>query len=200
MKVVRFRDPETNETIYPEPFVTPSNAITPGLVANTPTVGALLLNPLLMAATISWDVRRPFESYPAHWRQADRTALLESATLPPVERLEIVSPHLPWKIEVHPRTPNLHITVFDVMTTIQAALKLRITLSEWSRFNDTGKRLTLTAKDLRVEEYDPGRRLDEIYHHPRRVDALGEFTQFAGLIPAPQRSRNSFDLELKRRD
>jgi hypothetical protein len=95
--------------------------------------------------------------------------------------------------------PNLHITVFDILATVYAALKPQITPGEWERFDTVRKRLTVAARDLRVQEYEPGRQADEMFNHPRRIDSLGELTRFAGLTPAPRRGPESFDLKLKRR-
>lgn len=201
---VRFVDPKTKRVVYPEPFQEHLNAVTPGLETNTPSVGALVVNPLLapanpLLASIKWDIRLPFDTYVEQWPQAERAKLAQSATLPPAVLLELQSPHLPWKIEVRPRTPVLHITVFDVLATIHAALEARIAPGEWDQFDTVGKRVIVAARGLRVQEYDPARQADEMYNHPRRIDSLGEFTRFAGLVPAPQRGLNSLDLKLKRR-
>lgn len=196
---VRFVDPETKRVVYPEPFQAPLNAVTPGLGINAPPVGAIIVNPLLAPVVLSWDVGRSFETLVEQWPQAELARLAQSATQPPQELIEIQSPHLPWKIEVRPRTPNVHVTVFDMLTTIYAALKLHITPDEWDQFNTVGKQDIVAARGLRVQEYDPVRQVDEMYDYPRRIDSLGELTRFAGLVPAPRRGPRSLDLKLKRR-
>ena len=196
---VRFVDPRTEEIVYPEPFETPSDAITPGLGTNAPPVSSLVLNPLLAPATLLWDVGRPVETYAEHWPQAERDKLSQRATWPPVGRLGLQSPHLPWRIEVLPRTPNIHVTVFDVLATIYMALRLQITPGEWEQFHIVEKSSIVAARGVRVRECDPNRQVDDMFQHPRRIDTLGERTRFAGLILAPHRGPDSLDLELKRR-
>ena len=196
---VRFVDPNTNGIVYPEPFETPTNTITPGLGTNVPQDGALILNPLLVAATISWDVRHPFRTCVEQWPQAERDRVAQSATLPPTRRLEFRSRYLPWGIEVLPGTSNLCVTVFDVLATIELALRPQITPEEWNTLNTAWKQMIVAARATRAQEYDPDRQANEMYKHPRRVDCLGEFTQFEGLVPAPRRSPDSLDLKLKRR-
>lgn len=196
---VRFVDPRTEEIVYPEPFEMPTNAVTPGLGTNAPPDGSLALNPLLVPAALLWDVGRPVETHAQHWPQAERDKLSQSATWPPVGRLGLQSPHLPWRIEALPRTPNIHVTVFDVLATIYVALRLQITPGEWDRFDTGEKSVIVGARGVRVRECDPDPQLDELYAHPRRIDTLGERTRFAGLILAPHRGPDSLDLELKRR-
>jgi hypothetical protein len=194
---VRFVDPQTNRIVSPEPLSeTPSNNATPRIGTNTPSVGALPINPLLAPATLPWDIRLPLESYLECCTQAQRAKLAESATQPPATRLELQSPQLPWRIEIRPRTPSLFVTVYDVLLTIQADLKLQITPEEWEQFEDAGKRLIVAARGARAQGCDPSKQVDELYNRPRRIDSLREFTRFAGLVPAPQRTSNSFDLKL----
>ena len=201
-KRVRFVDPQTNRILDLEPLTeTPSTAVTPHLGRNIPAVGALALIPLLAAATISWtwDVRFPVEVLEKHWVRAQQDVLEQSATRPPATLLHIRSPHLPWKVEIRPRTPNLFVTVYDVLSTIHGVLEPRITPQEWKRFEPIGKRVIVAERETRVRSYAPDRQVDEAFNHPRRIDSLGEFTRFAGLIPAPQRGPNEFDLKFKRR-
>jgi len=196
---VRFVDPNTNETLYPGPLEEALSAVTLDPEGDARPVAAIVLNPLLAPATISWeiDVSRPFEA--EHWPQAERDKLTQSATRPPDRQLDIQSPHLPWRIEVQARTPNLFVTVLDVLVAIQAALKLEITPEEWDLFGHARRCSTIATRGVRVENYyDSARRVDEMYRHPRRIDSLGEFTRFAGLVPAPGPSPTSFSLKLKR--
>jgi len=194
---VRFvLDPETGHVVYPEPFEAPSNVM-PNTGTNAPPAGPLQVNPLLAPATISWDVRLPFKSHVERWTQAERAKLAESATIPPTGRLELQSPQLPWRISVRPSTPNVFVTVYDVLSTIQESLEPQITRQEWKLFNYTNKCMILTARGTRVKNYQPGCQADEFYNHPRRVDSLGEFTWFAGLTPAPR--QGSVDLGFRRR-
>ena len=188
-------DPETGGILYPEAL----NATTPGLGSDALPVGAIAVNPLLAPTVLSWDVRRPFVPYVEEWPQQEREKLSQHATMPPTALLEIQSLHLPWKVEVRPRMPNLHVTVLDVLAAIHAALKPQITRGEWDRFDLVGKRQTVAARNVRVQEYDPARQAEEMYEHPRRIDYLGESTLFAGLIPAPRRGPNTLKLKLGRR-
>ena len=181
--------------MYPEPL----NVPTTGLGTSAPTVGAIAITPLLAQVAHLWDVRRPFETHAEQWPQEERAKLVQSATMPPTTLLEIQSSHLPWKIEVRPMTPNIQVTVLDVLATIYAALRPQITRGEWDRFDTAGRQQTVAARSVRVQECDSARQADELYHHPRRIDSLGEFTLFAGLVPAPQQGPNSFKLKLKRR-
>lgn len=192
---VRFIDPETGRVVYPEAL----NAPTTGLETGAPTVGTIAVNPLLAPLTLLWDVRRPFETLAEQWPQGERAKLGQSATMPPTTLLEIQSPHLPWRIEVRPMTQNLQVIVFDVLAAIHAALKPQITRGEWDRFDTAGKQQTVAARSARIQECDSARQADELYNHPRRIDSLGEFTLFAGLIPAPQQGPNCFKIKLKRR-
>lgn len=201
-KNVRFIDPKTKEIVYPEGL--PSNAVTPSLGTGIPPAGALVVNPLLtpvnpLLVPVVWDIRHPFDTHAEQWPPTERAKLKWSATLPPQILLEIRSPRLPWKIEVRPRTPDIHITVSEMLAAIHSALGSQITPGEWGQFDTAWKRSTVAARDLRVHEYDPARQADEMYKHPRRIDSLGEFTQFAGLVPAPQQGPNCLDLELNRR-
>lgn len=195
---VRFVDPKTNTIVFPEPLKTPSNAVNPTLGTNAPATGVPVVNPLLASATISWDIRLPFQTFAERWTQVQRRELWENATCPPTNLLEVQSQRLPWKIEIHPTTPNLFVSVYDVLFTIQTTLLLEITPDEWDRFERGGKRLIVTTRETRVQGYhSTGRRLDESYRHPRRIDSLGNFTRFAGLVLAPQRSPHSLDLNFE---
>ena len=198
---VRFVDPETGLIVHPEPFETPSKTGAPrsGTKASSTAVGAPLLHPLLTLATFPWDVRNPLQSCIHHWAQLERNQLGESATTPPTTWLDIRSPHIPWRIEIRPNTPNPFITVYDAMSAIQAALMPEICPEEWRQFESAGKHLVLTTRDARVRSCDPEQRLDEAFNHPRRIDSLGELTRFGGLTPTPRRTPNSFDVEFRRR-
>ena len=199
LRSVRFVDPKTNEIVYPESLEAPLNAVVPGLGTSNPLVGALALHPSLSPSILSWDVRRPFVSYAQQWPQAGRGPLSHSATRPPTTELDIQSPHLPWRIVVCPRTPNLQITVFDVLATVHETLLPEIALGEWDQFDTVWKRAIVAEKEARVQQCSSSRSTDEKFYHPRRIDALGEFTRFVGLVPAPQRGPHSFDLKLERR-
>lgn len=194
-KNVRFVDPKTKSVVYPDPL--PLGAVTPSLGTNIPPVGALVVNPLL--TLVAWDLRRPFETHVEQWPPTERAKFKQSVTLQSRILLEIRSPRLPWKIEVRPRTPDIYVAVSEVLAAIHAALGSQITPGEWDRFDTAWKRSTVAARALRVQEYEPALQADEMYKHPRRIDSLGEFTQFAGLVPAPQRGPNCLDLKLKRR-
>lgn len=201
MQRVRFLNTETNEIAYPEPLDVTGDRIIPSSGASTPPAGSLALNPLLTPASLHWDVRHSLKTHVKDngWRQREVNRLAEPATFPPVARLEIRSPQLPWRVVVFPRTPNVFITVYDVLVTIYKTLKTRIAPGEWERFDDGRKYSILDSKNRRAQEYEFGRKLDECYDHPRRVDFLGECSQFVGLVPTPYRSSNSFDLEFVRR-
>lgn len=198
MKGVRFLDPVTEEIIYPGGFETPGDPLIPPLGTPTQPVGPYVVNALLAPATIPWDVRRSFQTHSDGWHQEELVKLSQSGTLPPIASMEIQSPGLPWMIKVHPKTPNTHITVFDVVAAIYATLKHRIARGEWELLGDQQKEVILMARNERVQGYDFSRAVDELYNHPRRVDALGEFTKFAGLVPTPQRGPNSFELRFDR--
>ena len=182
--------------VYLEPLQT--DAVTPRFGRNAPTV-AISLNSLFAPSALLWDVRHPLETLEGRLPQDVRVKLGQNATQPPSARLEIRTPHLPWRIEVRPKTPNLCVTVLDVLVTIRGALKLQITPGEWARFSTIRKTLTLAERSSRVLEYDQGRRADGLYNHPLRMDSLGEFTQFGGLVRAPGRGPGSLDLKLERR-
>jgi len=122
----------------------------------------------------------------------------QSATHPPEPQLEILSPHLPWRIEVRARATDIFVTVFDVLVAIRVTLKQEITREEWEQFGHGKKDSILAARSVRAQNYESARQVDEMYRHPRRIDALGEFTRFAGLVPAPGRSPTSFDLKFER--
>jgi len=195
---VRFIDQRTDHIVFPEPFEeAPSQNVMSNGGTNAPPAGALFVNPLLAPSTLSWDVRLPFNHHVEHWTQAQRAKLAESATLPPMTRLEIQSPQLPWRIRIRPGAPGLFVSVHDVLYTIQEVLDFQITWREWELFRDATKSLVLVAKDARIQSCHPGRRLDERFKHPRRIDSLGGSTRFAGLTPATRRARNSLDLEFR---
>ncbi|KAF9777849.1 hypothetical protein BJ322DRAFT_513469 [Thelephora terrestris] len=205
MRGVRFLDPLTNEVLYPDPLPeTPRrSAVTPSLETRHPPAGSqpLNLNNTLIPAGAAhqWDVRRPFGSIVEDWSGTTTDRLAESATSPPTSRLELVSPQLPWTISVLPKIPNVFVTVFDVLATIHASLRAEITPGEWGEFTEAQKKLALHAKRHRIQECEPNRALDERYHHPRRVDTLGEVSGFAGLVPAPRRGPLHLNLEFARR-
>lgn len=196
---VRFLDPRTNEIMYPDPFCAGDDPIISHSETSAPPAGSPTLHPMLAPAQLQWDTRRSPQTLASDWRQEDLDRLAEPATSPPAARLELRSPQLPWAISVRPRTPHLYVTVHDVLGAIYGALKTAITQGEWELFEDTRKHWILDGRSCRVKEYNFGRMLDELYRHPRRVDILGVCTQFAGLVPAPHRSTQSFDLELVRR-
>jgi hypothetical protein len=196
---VRFVDPRTNEVVYPEPFEISTNAVTSHSGTNAPTVGSLALNPLLASAMLSWDVNCPLETLVGQLPQDVQHRMGQSATLPPSTRLGIQSPHLPWRIEIRPRTPNILITVLDVLATVQKALGHQITPGEWGRFTTARKTITVAGRSSRVLEYDPGHRVDGMYNHPLRIDLLGELTRFGGLVPAPGRGPRCLDLKFEPR-
>jgi hypothetical protein len=54
-------------------------------------------------------------------------------------------------------------------------------------------------KEAPDSKCEPNRALDERYHHPRRVDTLGEVSGFAVLVPAPRRGPLHLNLEVARR-
>lgn len=196
---VRFVDPKTNTIVDPAPL-TPVQNDAPRMGTNAPSFGALAIHPLLMTpATPLWDARVPIQPYAANLTRTNRNRLAESATYPPTARLELQSPHLRWKIGVLPTTPNISVTVYDVLATVQTILKLEITQEEWARFELVGKQLTVAARNARIQDYDPGKQTDEAFNHPRRIDSLGKFTRFAGLVSAPQRGSGSFDIKFERR-
>ena len=198
MKARRVRFVEQAEIIGPEPL-TPSKNDAPKIERPVPPAGALV-HPLLAAPiTPCWDLRIPIKAYVTQWTHTSRNQLADNATHPPTTRLELLSPHLPWRIEVRPRTPNIIVTVYDVLATVQAALRLEITPEEWAQFELTGKRLIVAARNSRIQEYDPGRQADEAFDRPRRIDSLGEFTRLVGLVPVPQRGPGSFDIQFERR-
>lgn len=190
---VRFVDPRTNGIVFPEPLEEPLGAV--ALTVGTVTVHPILATP----APLSWDVKCPLGTLGAQWSREVRRQLGQSATSPPSTRLEIQSPHLPWRIEVRPKTPNIHVTVLDLLAAVQEALEPHIAPAEWARFSVARKDWTVATRSARVMEYDPGRRADGMYHHPRRIDSLGEFTQFGGLVLAPGRGPGCLDLKLERR-
>ena len=195
---LRFLDPETGEIVYPDPLDTTGDPITSGLETPNPPTGSPALNPMLAPGALPWDVRRSFPTHARDWRQLEINKLAEPATSPPMARLEIRSPQLPWNIEVRPTIPNLYVTVYDVLATLNKALETQITKGEWGQFNDQRKYAILVARIHRVQQHDFSRGLDDLYRHPRRVDSLGERTQFAGLAPAPYRGSDSFDLKFVR--
>lgn len=196
---VRFLDPETGEIVYSGPLDTTEDAIITNPEASRRLTTSLTLNPVLGPAALPWDVRRSFRTHVKDWHQREVAKLAKPATFPPAVRLEIQSPQLPWRVEVRPSSPNLHVTVYDVLAVLHRSLKTEITKVEWERLNDTRKHSVLVARGLRAQEYEFDRTLDEFYRHPRRVDFLGECIQFAGLVPAPYRGWDSFDLEFVRR-
>ena len=193
---VRFIDPKTGNTVYPEPL-TPAVNATPGMATNVPPLGAPVVHPLLIGRpTLTWDVRVPIQAHAAHWNQPELDKLAESATHPPTTELSLQSPHLPWEIRVRPKAPNVFVTVYDLLATIQAALKPEITLQEWARFGRAGKRSVVAAKRIRIRECGPDEQVEEEFRHPRRIDVLRNLTLFAGLVPTPH---CSFDLKFERR-
>lgn len=200
-KALRFVDPETNLILYPGDPETPSSAeVNPVMGTNGPPLGAIVMNPLLASATqLQWDATHPIEPFTEHWTGEQKARLSQSATQPPTGLLELRSRLLPWRIQVRPRTPNVVVTVYDVITAIREGLMVRITQREGGRFDGAGKRLIVAARAARIQGRDPDYQAEELFYHPRRVDCLGEFTQFAGLAPAPQQSPNLFDLKFRRR-
>lgn len=200
MRRVRFLDPETNEVHHPEPLKAQSSAAVPSLGTSTQPAGSHSLNQVLMPADAQrWDVRLPFGTYAQNWRRVATDRLAEPATFPSVAQLKIFSPQLPWAISVRPTTPGVFVSVFDVLAAVYASLRVGITQGEWERLSDAHKTLALRAKQDRILECEASRALDEGFHHPRRVDALGEVTRFAGLVPAPHRGPHAFNLEFVRR-
>lgn len=197
---VRFVDPKTDRIVHPGPLEGTSDAVTSALGTIVPTVSSLTLHTVLAASRpLYWDVKSPLGTLEAQWPREARRQLGQSATSPPSTRLEIQSPHLPWRIVVRPRTPNIEITVLDLLAAVQKALELPITPGEWAQFGVARKDRIVAERSARVLEYDPGRRADGMYNHPTRIDSLGGFTQFGGLVPAPGRGPGCLDLKLERR-
>ena len=190
---VRFLDPRTNEVVYPEPLQT--NAITPHLGTNA----RVDINPLLAPTALLWDVKSPIETLEGQLPWEMRSKLGQSATRPPSAQLQLQSPHLPWRVQVRPKTPNLFVTVFDVLATLREVLWLEITPGEWGQFSTGRKDRIVAERGARVADYDPHHRVNSLYRHPIRVDTLEEFTCFGGLIPAPGRGPGCLDLRFERR-
>ena len=124
-----------------------------------------------------------FEPLPHHgvsFLQRPATALdyYQLATSPPVDRLTLWHPKLPWYIKVRASTP-IGVTIHDVLFGIYTQLRRPITQDEYYTEE-------LTARDREIlgwafEERCAGD-IGEIARGVRRVDFLGREVGFVGLV------------------
>jgi len=110
--------------------------------------------------------------------------LAEPATSPPLPSLTLTcDPFLPWHIEVHPSLPNLFVTVYDVLQTLNANLRIPLSDSELSLFIseqtyasivDAYQNRLNAIRDIREREEQRAKSV-------RRIDCLIGRTKLLGL-------------------
>jgi len=151
----------------------------------------LHLNPLISyrprrtCITVIYDIRmEPLPHLGVHFldRPANTLDYSQLATFPPVHRLTLWHPKLPWYIKVHASNPN-GITVQDVLFRIYTQLWRPITQAEYYT-----EELTPHDRELLSLAFAErcGGDLAEVLGGIRRVDFLGPEFGFIGLT----RSRN----------
>jgi hypothetical protein len=101
----------------------------------------------------------------------------EPATHPPLPRLVIMHPHLPWPIPVQP-SRCAYVTVYDVLHTLYRSLRSTVSAQEF-RSNPDSKRVTLAFQ--RRCANSSRRSSEEREKGVKRVDFLLERTRWVGL-------------------
>lgn len=110
----------------------------------------------------------------------DLDFLAEPATSPPLPSLLLVCDELPWQIEVRPSLPNLFVTVYDVLETLNWNLRSRVSNPEWMSF-ETQQEGVFAAFEERVNGIpDAQEREEQRAKSIRRIDCLMGRTRLLG--------------------
>ncbi|KAF8987363.1 hypothetical protein BDZ89DRAFT_1087714 [Hymenopellis radicata] len=112
-----------------------------------------------------------------------RAVNFDPAISPPLSRMTITSPHLPWPIHVEPRLNGAYITVSDVLAAIYHSLRQNIRPAEFHSLPGKGDMQRVTAayqaRYRRISNRTSYE--DEKKAGVKRVDFLKGRTIFAGL-------------------
>ncbi|KAF8879365.1 hypothetical protein BD779DRAFT_1551964 [Infundibulicybe gibba] len=174
------------------PFTPPSLGFSRSPRAYAPLPGIpIKLNPALgcsQSPLLNYNVSFPPSTITPNIPSLPAGVLAEPATHPPVGRLEIICPLLPWRITITPSgKPGSCVTVADVLTGIYTKLRLSVTDGEFHSLptrdaqrivNDTYRRRCSRNRDPRAIQLEESKGV-------KRVDFLAERTQFMGLSATP---------------
>ncbi|KAF9045817.1 hypothetical protein BDZ89DRAFT_928299, partial [Hymenopellis radicata] len=108
--------------------------------------------------------------------------LSEPATFPSVSRMTVISPHMPWRIHVHPTLNGSYVTVSDVLRFIYYDLRENLTHAE---FYGLGRRELQRVTEAYEDQYRCIRNWSASMYEKskgvKRVDYFMGRTYFAGL-------------------
>jgi hypothetical protein len=112
-----------------------------------------------------------------------RRALAEPATSPPLGRVTLRSPHMPWSITVTAARDGC-VTVGDVLDTIYSTLRANVSSQEFHALPGTKEqRRVSTAYEQRYRRHSSKGYESEKRGGLRRVDFLMGHNMFAGFSP-----------------
>lgn len=112
-----------------------------------------------------------------------RQALTEPATQPPLPFISIISPHLPWSINVTPSKLTPYVTVADVLDALYNFLRQNVTPEDFKSLNPRDQQRATDAYKRRYKRIpDPRAYEQEKAKGVKRVDFLFEKVVFMGLV------------------
>jgi hypothetical protein len=133
---------------------------------------------------LNWDLTLHPSTISTHFQGLSRQALAEPATSPPLGKLSLRSPHLPWVIKVTASRDNF-VNVGDVLDTIYRTLRVNVASQEFHALPSMKDARRVTAayeqryRRIRIsKEHD-----SEKNGGVKRVDFLMGHTTFTGLSP-----------------
>lgn len=112
--------------------------------------------------------------------------LNEPATQPPLASLILISPRLPWQLEVAPQGSRSFLTVADVLHGLYTGLRIAVSKEEYERQGEGSQRKISLAYYNRWERIaNPNDREKERMKGVKRIDFLMGKNLFKGLSRAP---------------
>jgi len=168
----------------PTPYMVPYSVKIPSSVPRTQAVRLHTLLQFSHSPLLHWDLTFHPSTISTHHRGLSRHALAEPATSPPLGRLSLRSPHLPWIIKVSPSHGGF-VTVGDVLETIYSTLRVNVTSKEFHSLpSQRDERRVTAAYEQRYRRLHSSKEHDsEKRGGVKRIDFLMGHTAFTGLSP-----------------
>jgi len=134
--------------------------------------------------TLNWDVSLPPSTISTRHRELSRHTLAEPATSPPLSRITLRSPHMPWNITVS-ATRDGCVTVGDVLDTIYRTLRANVSSREFHELPSAkDSRRVTAAYEQRYRRHNRSKGYEsEKQGGLRRVDFLMGHNIFTGFSP-----------------
>jgi hypothetical protein len=166
----------------PTPYAVPYNIKTQSGVPRTVRLHTLLR--FSYSPVLNWDLTLHPSTISTQLQGLSRQALAEPATNPPVKKLSVRSPHLPWIIKVTASRDDF-ITVGDILETIFRTLRANVGSQEFHALPSPKEERRVTAAyEQRYRRIRDSREYeDEKRGGVKRVDFLMGHTAFNGLSP-----------------